>query len=316
MSRIDKFTKSVIYPIPAAFRGYPDNLPSIDYEAVDKYVKYLHKHGAKTILTTAGTSRFNFLDKSELDVLNCVCMMAFPGTTIIGLKPLADRHLHRQIEFLNKEENSALRPDAILLFYPDRYYDDESIVGYFHRAADISDFPVMVHGMFMRHALGGIYNYTTELVAKIKEHPNIIGFKEESTTFAQAFQISRLADDDFLVFPAGGSCRRYLLTGPAGAQTFLGGIGNIFPEIEETFFDSFRNGYTADAYDIAMLFEAPLFDVFGKIGWHKALQEALNYKKLLVTQNRKPFSEITEEQKRMVRDVVDDIERRWYSNAG
>ena len=312
MSGIEKFTKGVIYPIPAAFHGR-GNTVSIDYDSITKYIEYLYKHGAKIILTTAGTSRFNFLGDLELCVLNETCVDAFDGTTIIGLKPLADFHLHRQIRLINL---CPLKPpDALLLFYPDRYYDDESIVGYFHRAADISDAPVMVHGMFMRHALGGMYNYTPELVSKIKEHPNIIGFKEESTTFAQAFQISRLADDDFLVFPAGGSCRRYLLTGPAGAQTFLGGIGNIFPEIEEFFFREYKAGNIVTASDVVMSFEAPLFDVFGKIGWHKALQEALNYKELLVTQNRKPFSEITEEQKHMVRDVVDDIEQRWYHNA-
>lgn len=310
MSNIDKFTQGVIYPIPAAFQDV-DAL-AIDYDAIMGYVKHLHEHGAKIILTTAGTSRFNLLSEVELCMLNWSAVEAFEGVSIMGLRPMADIHLHREIRTVNE---SAVKPDALLLFYPDRYYDDESIVGYFHRAAEKSHCPVMAHGMFMRHALGGMYNYTPELVSKIKEHPNIIGIKEESSVLGLAFQISRLADKDFLVFPAGGSCRRFLLTAPAGAQTFLGGIGNIFPEIEETFFKEYSDGNIVYASHIVMDYEAPLFDVFGKIGWHKALQEALNYKKLLVTVNRRPFSEITEEQKTMVRNVVDDIEHRWYSNA-
>tara|TARA_R100001244_G_scaffold25113_4_gene25600 strand:+ start:61047 stop:61964 length:918 start_codon:yes stop_codon:yes gene_type:complete len=305
MSNIEKLSEGVIYPIPPAFSER-----ELSSASIKGYLNYLHREGAKTILTTAGTTRFNLLDEFELQEMNELCS-EFQGSFIMGLPPLANKHLSRELEFAN-----AIKPDAILLFYPDRYYDDESVVNYFYWAADRSEVPVMIHGMFMRHALGGMYDYTPQIVEKLKKHPNIIGMKEESSKLALAYDVSRLADDDFLIFPAGGSCRRFLLTGPAGAQTFLGGIGNIFPEIEDRFLEEFTAGDLAVAHDIVTKFEEPLFNVFKKIGWHKALQSALNYKQLLPTENRAPFSEVTREQQLRVRGVVDDIERRWDSYVG
>jgi 4-hydroxy-tetrahydrodipicolinate synthase len=300
---VKELSQGPIYPIPPAFKK-----KRIDSDEVIKYVNYLYDHGAKIVLTTAGTSRFNFLTNGELRQLN-FAISCFPGKVIVGLQPLANIYLKQELTAL-----AAVKADAVLLFYPDRYYDDETIVNYFHEAADVSPLPVLIHGMFMRHALGGMYNYQPDLVTKLMDHPNILGVKEESTTYALAYKISTLASPSFLVFPAGGSCRRYLLTGPAGAQTFLGGIGNIFPEIEETFFKEFKSGDKNIAYKIVTNYEEVLFKVFSKIGWHKALQEALNYKGLLATENRAPFSAmVDEEQKQIIHNVLDSIQQKWAS---
>jgi len=303
---VKALSRGPIYPIPPAFKN-----GVLDRAEILRYTNYLHDNGAKTILTTAGTSRFNLLTTDEVRQLN-FSVSLFPGRKIVGLQPLADVHLANELNAMN-----SLDADAVLLFYPDRYYDDETIVNYFHKAADISPLPVLIHGMFMRHALGGMYNFQQELVVKLMGHPNIVGMKEESSTYSLAYKISSLANKEFLIFPAGGSCRRYLLTGPSGAQTFLGGIGNIFPKIEETFFREFKFGDKNTAYKIVTDFEESLFDVFSKIGWHKALQEALNYKKLLVTENRAPFSLMTnDEDKEAIHNVLDTIELRWETYYG
>jgi dihydrodipicolinate synthase/N-acetylneuraminate lyase len=205
-----------------------------------------------------------------------------------------------------------------MLMYPDRYYSDEDVCGYFFRAADKLEIPAMIHGMFMRHATaGGTYDFTPSIVAKLKEHPNIMGMKEESTSYEMAYKVCRQADDGFLIFPAGGSCRRFLLTHPAGAQNFLGGIGNIYPEIEEAFFESLKRGaFLSDpddinpAHKIVERYEDPLFEVFGPIGWHRALQIALVEKGLLKTSNRPPFAEARPEHVNAVRKVLQLIESR------
>jgi dihydrodipicolinate synthase/N-acetylneuraminate lyase len=296
-----KFTRGVIYPIPPAF----DDNDRFRPLSLNKYLRYLHKNGAKIILVTAGTARFNMLTQREIVQLNVACL-TFEGVQILGLPPVPDAQLQSWIDLANY-----WKPDAILLMYPDRYYSDEDVTGYFFRAADKLQVPVMVHGMFMRNATaGGIYDYTPKIVEKLKTHPNIIGMKEESTTYEQAYKVSRKADPDFLIFPAGGSCRRFLLTHPAGAQNFLGGIGNIYPQIEETFYAAIKAGNYTKAHRIVELYEDTLFRTFGPMGWHKALQIALTQKGLLETTNRPPFAAISDKDIAKITETLFQIELR------
>jgi dihydrodipicolinate synthase/N-acetylneuraminate lyase len=297
-----KFTSGVIYPIMPAFNKYD----GLDRKAISAYLKHLEKNKAKIILTTAGTSRFNFLNDEELSAFSKVCS-EFDGVKILGVPPVCDIQMLRWIAVMNE-----LKPDAVLMVYPDRYYNDSSIVDYFHKHADQFESPVMIHGMFMRNAVkGGMYDFTPGLVNKIKDHPNIIGMKEECTSYELAYKVCRkCADEDFLIFPAGGSCRRYILTHPAGAQNFLGGIGNIYPKIEESFYEYTKNKEYDKAWRIVENYEDPLFEVFGPIGWHRALQAALDIKGLLVSSNRRPFAAPDEGQVPAIQDVLRLIESR------
>ncbi len=143
-----------------------------------------------------------------------------------------------------------------------------------------------------------------------KEHENILGMKEENLSFEAAYKVSRQADKTFFVFSAGGSCRRFLLTHAAGAQNFLGGIGNIYPKIEESFYRAIKNGNYEQAHQIVRRYEDPLFAVFGPIGWHRALQIALRDKQLLPTCNRMPFAKALPEHVESIREVLKQIETK------
>ena len=90
----------------------------------------------------------------------------------------------------------------------------------------------------------------------------------------------------------------------------MGGIGNIYPEIEEAFYTAIKQGNYSSALHIIQQYEDPLFDVFGPIGWHRALQIALTEKKLLVTTNRAPFAKARKEHVEGVRNVLRLIESR------
>ncbi len=153
-------------------------------------------------------------------------------------------------------------------------------------------------------------SFTPNLVAQLKEHKNIIGMKEENLSFEAAYKVSRQADETFFVFSAGGSCRRFLLTHAAGAQNFLGGIGNIYPKIEESFYKAIKDGDYEKAHQIVRSYEDPLFAVFGPIGWHRALQIALQDKQLLPTHNRLPFAKPLPEHIDNVREVLKQIETK------
>ena len=63
---IQKFCSSVIYPIPPCF----DSNDQFDHLSISGYLNHLQKNCAKVFLTTAGTSRYNFLSDREFIVFN------------------------------------------------------------------------------------------------------------------------------------------------------------------------------------------------------------------------------------------------------
>ncbi len=149
----EKFTSSVIYPIPPAF----DKHDNLDGGALSSYLQFLHENGGNIILTTAGTTRFNMLTENELRAVNDICM-SFSGVKILGLPSLPEKHMRSWVNASND-----LKPDAVLLMYPDRYYSDDDVTGYFYRLADQLQVPAMIHGMCMRNAVaGGFYEFYTK----------------------------------------------------------------------------------------------------------------------------------------------------------
>lgn len=308
MTPAAQFSQSVVYPIPPAFLADE----SLDLDAISKYLDWLYDNGARVVMTTAGTTRFNLLSDPEIREINRR-VARFKGNSIIAFPPLSEKHLGSYLFDLGASKELRSGRTAVMLMYPDRHYNDSDIVDFYFRMADSIEMPVMFHGMFMREATGGTYQYTDKLCHEIKQHHNIIGMKEESLDLNQAYSISKLADNDFVVIPAGGSCRRYIYCQPAGAQTFLGGIGNIWPEIEESYFMHCKESRHQQAWDIVRIFEDPFMAVGKKIGWHKLLQIALEFTQRMPTHTRKPFSEPTEEEIFKVMEVctyiTDSIER-------
>lgn len=304
---MNKFSESVVYPIPPRF-DKDDNL-----DVIHRYLSWLHDRGARVVMTTAGTSRFNLLHENEIAGLNTM-VNQFEGTSILGMPVLSSKHLKRFI-VKTSVTGKPIEPDAILVTYPDRYYSDDDIVSFFNYVAELSPWPVMFHGMFMRNGKGGLYQYSVELCDKIKRHRNIVGMKEESLDLNRAYEISKLASDDFTVIPAGGSCRRYILCAAAGAQTFLGGIGNIFPIIEESFFLYMKEKRFELAYRIVEIFEDPFMEIAKEIGWHKFLQESLQITGLMKSYNRLPFSKVTMSESNKVRIILELIQEKLEDKA-
>jgi dihydrodipicolinate synthase/N-acetylneuraminate lyase len=261
----EKFFRSVVYPIPPAFKN-----GRLETGHILRYLSYLYNNGARVIMTTAGTSKHDLMSENEIHALNEVCYYFSKDkddlSFICGMPKTALWH-----KMINMGVYSHV--DALMFIYPDRYYNNDHIVDYFCDIADIADPPIMIHGLAMRHGKGGIYQYTPGLVKQLKNaHRKIIGMKEESLDFDIAYKVSRQADDEFVIIVAGKSARRYTVCGPAGAQTYLSGIGSFFPEIEERIFEELKLIYSPYVGEFLRKFEDPLFWLANKYGWHLLLE--------------------------------------------
>tara|TARA_R110000824_G_scaffold43928_6_gene128219 strand:- start:16910 stop:17839 length:930 start_codon:yes stop_codon:yes gene_type:complete len=298
--------KGPVYAIPSSFNSAEE----LDTEQTTKYLAFLQENGAKTIMTTAGTSQFNLLTSEEVRIFNKTCANNFDGVSILGLPPLSEKLLHKEINWVNENipESSKV---CIMLLWPDRYYNDKDIKEFFCEAAHLSKVPVLIHGMFMRNGTGGTYNFSASLVNELAKHENIIGLKEENADLSAAYKFCKEIDSSFVQIVAGGSQKRFTHLYPAGADTFLTGIGNLFPQIDEKFFEELTNNNSEKAFDMLKKFENKFFDVFMKHGWHKSLRSALKSKELCCHYNRKPFPVSGKVEKYEIDYILNLIEKRW-----
>jgi hypothetical protein len=107
-------------------------------------------------MTTAGTSQFNMLAKRDVAKLNyCCCCRWF--WFLHTWNTSNKHHKNNRANKVSCKKLLAKRTNkCVMLLYPERYYDDETIIGHFYRCADSSEIPVIIHAMFMRHRGTGV----------------------------------------------------------------------------------------------------------------------------------------------------------------
>lgn len=297
-----------VFPItPCYTSGY-----QVDYNGTEKYTRYLLDNGARNIMTTAGTTQFNLLTKQELRKINAlVCQnVSLRGSKcILGLHPLNTHELILEIKLLNERFGYRRDSTSIMLLYPDRHYTDKAAINYFHQAAEVSELPVFVHGVFQR-----LHNWSAQLLSEIASHPNIIGIKEENESIASAqelcSQFRNKYKHPFDIVVAGGSIGRFKEIFNSGATSFLSGVGSLFPLIDNRAWTSVISQHKDVTYAIIELFEQPLFSIFMPLGWHPAMREGL---KQIMSDgygyDRQPYPVLTEHQKSQITAILTLIQK-------
>lgn len=295
-----------VYAIPPSY----NNSDSLAIENTISYLNYLEKGGANCIMTTAGTSQFNLLTINEVRMFNLNCAKYFNGSVILGLHPATTNKILEEIDWLSSNLSTEESKRAvILLLFPERYYSDDQLLDYFGNIADNSPFPIMIHANSLKKGPGGTFEYTGKICTELAKHSNIVGMKEESSSWDIGYKLCqevRDADEEFGIIVAGGSQKRYLALETAGANSFLTGIGNIFPEIAENFYANTHIN-NKSAKELVRKYEEPFFKVFMKIGWHAAMREGLKQKGFL-SYNRDPFVEISQASKDEIKRILKSIE--------
>lgn len=275
-----------IIPIPPLYRENEE----LNTTALSKYLNYLELEGATVVMTTAGTSQFNLLNESEIiDLNNCVNDSSI-GKKILGIPGVNTYHAScfaRNVEILYSGNDFNQ-----MAIYPDRYYDYESIYSYLSEIRSKTSKPLYLHAMFMRNGTGGTWDYDSDTVNRLFDAGVICGIKEEHTNLQSSFNFIKSLHEDIDVIVAGGSMRRHSFLKHAGANSFLSGVGNFFPDVENKYIEG---------DDSKIIVESKLFDVFNKYGWHRSLRCGLKGYFNFGTFDRMPWPK---EDKEMVDSVL------------
>jgi len=294
---MEKFNNKPVFPVSPSYD--PDG--SLSTTGSIKYVKYLESNGAEVIMTTAGTSQFNLLSLAEIRELNISVCNNFKKIKIVGIPALSKRDLVAEIKFYDKHIEDK-KDVVLLLLYPERFYDNETVSRYFSDVEKISDFNLMIHGKEIRKGTGGIKEYDADLLNHIlAKTSKIIGMKEECGSFELGYDTIRKLPENFITIVAGKSIRRYEFLKKAGATTFLSGVGSFYPQFEVEYFSSKNR---QDFLDI----ENNLFDTFMSIGWHKSMRNAIRYMKVGCEHDRQPFPTFSPQEKREIVSRLREVE--------
>lgn len=139
-----------------------------------------------------------------------------------------------------KEINSAARAgaQAVLVITPYFYrpaITQETLVNYYTAVADQAPVPVLLYSM---PPLTGI-KIEPETVARLSEHPNIIGVKDSSNDVAGFRRTVELCPSDFAVMTGNGTVLLDALR--AGATGAILAVGCVVPEVCVEIFRAFTN---------------------------------------------------------------------------
>ena len=134
---------------------------------------------------------------------------------------------------------AAAGADAVLVITPHFYrsaISQETLVDYYRTVADAAAVPLLLYSM---PPLTGI-RIEPETVARLSEHPNIIGVKDSSNDVAGFSETVRLCPSEFAVMTGNGTVLLDALR--AGATGAILAVGCVVPEVCVEIFRAFKAG--------------------------------------------------------------------------
>lgn len=286
-----------VIPIPTAF----DENQNVDINSLVSYVNKIVELGIPNVMTTVGTSRYNLLKIKECKQVNEAIVEGCGRKAVsIVANPVYGGTEHA-IEFAKHSEQ--IGADYFLLYYPERYYGEENIYKFYKKVAASTSLPILMHEMPMRNGYGsGTVQYSLTLLKRLLDIDNIIGFKEEALDVEYSNKILEKLPNAISI-GAGGGMSRYLYRDHSrGAEAYLGGLGNFYPQIELDFFNFMQNGEIDKATDIVENIELKYFEKVVPIGWHPHLKYAISLQGWLPEFEREPMKKLDDNEKSIIQD--------------
>ncbi len=291
--------KGPVVPLPTPFTAQHE----VDYDALSSYVNRLIEMGARNLMTTVGTSRFNLLTNEEIARVNETVATAAGdrAITIVSTPQVGSTKLAQNFADHARECGA----DVLLVFHPERHYGDDTLLEFFAAIASHNDIPLMIHEMPMRNGLGGGQKqYSIDLLNRLFDIDSVIGMKEESLDWGYGGTIVKAMSERAVIVGAGGGMSRYLRDHCLGARAFLSGIGSFYPPLELEFFQAMQSGDFQRAQDIVYNIEAEYFDAVVPMGWHIALKECIHAKGLMGPWERPPLRRVLPDEREVVQQTM------------
>lgn len=284
--------KGILLPTTTPF----DSDGRISATDITSNIKEWSARGVIGFVVLGSTGERVHLDEREyLEVIE-VSRAATDSTLIVGAGQQSTVNTIKEIK--NAARAGA---EAVLVITPYFYrpaITQETLVNYYTAVADAAPVPVLLYSM---PPLTGI-KIEPETVARLSEHPNIIGVKDSSNDVAGFRRTVELCPRDFAVMTGNGTVLLDALR--VGATGGILAVGCVVPEVCVEIFRSFAAGEDAEKLQEELTPLASAVTTKYGIGGLKAALDFAGYRGGAV---RAPLREPDETARAEIKSVLDRI---------
>jgi 4-hydroxy-2-oxoglutarate aldolase len=222
--------RSILLPTTTSFTAAEE----LDLEALAGNIKKWRAAGISGFVLLGSTGERVHLDEDEYLRTLERARKEIPsdGTFIAGVGQESTRGTIAEIR-----QAVDCGADAVLVLTPHYYrpaIDQETLVNHYRAVADASPAPILLYSM---PAFTGI-KIEPETVARLSEHPNIIGVKDSSNDVDGLAQTIKMCPREFAVLTGNGTVLLEALH--AGATGAILAVGCVVPEVCLEVFNAFH----------------------------------------------------------------------------
>ena len=207
---------------------------SIDYEAFARFIEFQIANGIDALVvmgTTGENATIEYEEQYEI--------VRFTVKQVAGRVPvIAGTGTNNTDHVLSNTRNACeVGADAVLVVTP--YYNKATQNGlyqFFTTIADASSVPVILYNVPSRTGC----NLLPKTVARLAEHPNIVGVKEATGNVAQMVEIMHLCGDKIDVYSGEDALTVPMLA--MGAAGTISVLSNVLPKESVAMTDAFFAG--------------------------------------------------------------------------
>jgi 4-hydroxy-2-oxoglutarate aldolase len=301
---IDQRLRGILLPTVTPFTAAEE----LDVEALLSNIRKWARTGISGFVLLGSTGERVHLDEREyLRVLETT-RNEIPSE----LAFIAGAGQHSTVGTVREIQKAAeLGADAVLVITPHYYraaITQDALVSYYTAVADAAPVPVLLYSM---PALTGV-KIEPETIARLSEHPNIIGVKDSSNDGVGFTLTVKVCPSDFAVLTGNGTVLLDALS--VGATGAILAVGCVVPEICVEVFRALQHGDE----ERASLLQAKLTPLaaavttrFG-IGGLKAALDLAGYQGGAV---RSPLRSPDEPARKEISTLLDNAQRAFASPA-
>ena len=237
LKRLDSRLRGILLPATTPFTDAQE----LDIEASTSNIRKWARTGITGFVILGSTGERVHLDEPEyLRVLESA-RNEVPAEFAF----IAGAGQHSTVGTIREIQKAAeLGVDGVLVITPHYYRSaitQDALVSYYTAVADASPVPVLLYSM---PALTGI-KIEPETIARLSEHPNIVGVKDSSNDVDGFAATVRVCPADFAVLTGNGTILLDALR--AGATGAILAVGCVVPEICVDIFRAFESQDTERA---------------------------------------------------------------------
>ena len=194
---------------------------SVDYDALGRLIDFQLDSGINAIVVVGTTGESATLEYTEQKDVICFTVDRVAGRVPVIAGAGTNNTLHVLENVRNACEAGA---DALLVVTP--YYNkatQNGLIAHFTAVADASTVPVILYNVPGRTGC----NLLPATVAKLADHPNIVGIKEASGNMAQLVELVALCGDKLDIYSGEDALNVPIMS--MGGKGSISVLSNVMP---------------------------------------------------------------------------------------